>query len=85
MAGSIYAGSDGARATVNQWLRTSGAFDAVIDLEAAVRDPVMPTRLLSGYDSGDGLQPSPAGQRKLGEAVDLALFAPAGVAESSGP
>ncbi len=76
IGGSMYEGSEGARATVNEWIRTSGAFDAVIDLDAAVRDPAMPARLLPSYDSGDALHPSPAGHRKLGDAVDLALLSP---------
>jgi len=76
VGGSIYAGSEGARVTVNDWIRTSGAFDAVIDLDAAVRDPATPSQLLSGYDSGDGLHPSPAGHRKLGESIDAALLSP---------
>jgi lysophospholipase L1-like esterase len=76
LAGSIYDGSEGPRSVVNDWLRTSGAFDAVLDLDAAVRDPVAPTQLLSSYDSGDGLHPSPAGHRKLGESIDLALLSP---------
>lgn len=74
MAGSIYESNEAARATVNQWIRSSGAFDAVLDLDAAMRDPAMPTRLLPNYDSGDGLHPSPVGHRRLGEAVDLALL-----------
>jgi lysophospholipase L1-like esterase len=76
VGGSIYAGAEGARALVNDWIRTSGAFDAVIDLDAAVRDPVTLTQLLSSYDSGDGLHPSPAGHRKLGESIDAALLSP---------
>ena len=36
---------EAARQTVNAWVRTSGAFDAVIDLDAALRDPEAPTRL----------------------------------------
>lgn len=76
VAGSIYAGGEGARVIVNDWIRTSGAFDAVIDLDAAVRDPASPTQLLSSYDSGDGLHPSPAGHRRLGESIDAALLSP---------
>jgi lysophospholipase L1-like esterase len=76
VGGSIYAGGEGARAIVNDWIRTSGAFDAVIDLDAVVRDPATPTQLLSNYDSGDGLHPSPAGHRKLGESIDAALLSP---------
>jgi hypothetical protein len=37
---------------VNQWIRTSGAFDGVIGFDAAVRDPASPLRLLLAYDSG---------------------------------
>jgi lysophospholipase L1-like esterase len=62
---------------VNAWIRTSGKFDAVIDLDAAVRDPASPTRLLAAYDSGDKLHPSPAGYQKMAEAVDLTLLTPA--------
>jgi len=76
VAGSSYAVGDSVRKTVNDWIRTSGAFDAVVDLDAAVRDPAAPTRLLAAYDSGDHLHPSAAGYQKMGEAVALSLFAP---------
>jgi lysophospholipase L1-like esterase len=49
------------REAVNEWIRTSGAYDAVIDFEAAVRDPSHPTRMLPAYDSGDHLHPNDAG------------------------
>jgi len=62
------------RQAINTWIRTSSVFDAVIDLDAATRDPAAPTRFLSAYDSGDHLHPSDAGHRAMGEAVDLALF-----------
>jgi hypothetical protein len=42
----------GQREAVNQWIRTSGAFDGVIGFDAAVRDPASPLRLLPAYDSG---------------------------------
>jgi lysophospholipase L1-like esterase len=64
-----------ARRAVNAWIRTPGNFDAVIDLEAAVRDPANPARLLAAYDSGDGLHLSVAGYERIAEAIDLALFA----------
>jgi lysophospholipase L1-like esterase len=63
-----------ARATVNDWIRTSGRFDAVIDLDAAVRDPAHTLRLLPAYDTGDHLHLSPAGYRKMADSIDLALF-----------
>jgi lysophospholipase L1-like esterase len=62
------------RQSVNAWIRTGGAFDAVIDFEAALRDPDHPTRMLPIYDCGDHLHPSDAGYRHLGDIIDLALF-----------
>lgn len=63
------------RQAVNQWIRESGRFDAVLDFDEAVRDPGAPTRLRAECDSGDGLHLSPAGYRALADAVPLALFA----------
>jgi lysophospholipase L1-like esterase len=63
------------RQAVNQWIRTSGSFDAVIDFDAVVRDPKQPTRFLPQFDSGDHLHPGDAGYKAMGDAVDLALFA----------
>jgi lysophospholipase L1-like esterase len=62
------------RAAVNQWIRTSGAFDAVIDFEQALRDPQHPTRFRGAKQSGDNLHPNDAGYRAMSEAVDLELL-----------
>lgn len=62
------------RQTVNDWIRTSRQFDAVIDFDAALRDSNTATRLLSTYDSGDHLHPNPEGYNKMAEAIDLNLF-----------
>jgi lysophospholipase L1-like esterase len=62
------------RVAVNQWIRTSRAFDGVIDFDAALRDPETPSRIAPQYDSGDHLHPGPAGHEAMGNAVDLALF-----------
>jgi lysophospholipase L1-like esterase len=59
---------------VNAWLRTSKAFDAVIDFDKTVRDPANPTRILPAYDSGDHLHPNDAGYRAMAESIDLRLF-----------
>jgi lysophospholipase L1-like esterase len=64
------------RQTVNAWMRTNTVFDGVIDFDAAVCDPASPTKLLSTYDSGDGLHLNPAGYRAMAEAINLNLFAP---------
>ena len=61
------------RKAVNNWIR-NGDFDAVIDFDAAVRDPDHPTRIRADYDVGDHLHPNDAGYRAMGEAVDLKLF-----------
>jgi lysophospholipase L1-like esterase len=62
------------RQTVNNWIRTSGKYDAVIDLDAVVRDPANPNRLLSSFDSGDHLHPNPAGYQAMANAISLSLF-----------
>jgi lysophospholipase L1-like esterase len=66
--------SDARRRALNDWIRTSGAFDAVVDFERVVRDPADPSRLAPAFDSGDHLHPNDAGYRAMAEAVDLALF-----------
>ncbi len=63
-----------ARIAVNTWIRTAGNFDAVIDLDAAVRSPQAMDTLLSNYDSGDHLHLNPTGYKQLASAVDLQLF-----------
>ncbi|MBN1895944.1 SGNH/GDSL hydrolase family protein [bacterium] len=61
-------------AEVNEWIRSSGRFDAVIDLDAALRDPANPLRLLPAADDGDHLHPNQTGHQMIADAVDLALF-----------
>ncbi|MEP7329415.1 MAG: SGNH/GDSL hydrolase family protein [Betaproteobacteria bacterium] len=72
----IYFTSDGeaTRQTVNQWIRTSGAYDAVIDFDKAIRDPADPEVIRAAYDSGDNLHPNDAGYKAMADAVDLSLF-----------
>ena len=67
--------SESDRQAVNQWIRGSGHFDAVIDFDAVVRDPQHPDQLLPSFDCGDHLHPSPAGYKAMGEAISLDLFA----------
>ena len=62
------------REAVNAWLRDSGAFDAIVDFDNALRDPENPLRMLPKYDCGDHLHPSDLGYRTMGDAIDLALF-----------
>lgn len=62
------------RQAVNDWIRGSGAFDAVIDFDAAIRDPSNPRRMLPAFDSGDNLHPSDVGYQAMADAIDLRLF-----------
>ena len=62
------------RQALNEWIRTSNAYDAVVDFDAALRDPAQPTKLRPEYDSGDHLHPSDAGYEVMANAVDVGLF-----------
>ncbi len=74
--GAAYFSADGEtkRQAINQWIRTRGAYDGVIDFDTVTRDPQNPTKLLPAYDSGDHLHPNDAGYKAMGQAVDLGLF-----------
>jgi lysophospholipase L1-like esterase len=63
-----------ARQAVNQWIRTAGAFDGVIDFDAVVRNPEHPDRLLPRFTSKDGLHPNDLGYQAMAEAIDIKLF-----------
>jgi lysophospholipase L1-like esterase len=62
------------RQAVNDWLRKTNVFDAIVDFDRALRDPDHPTRMLPIYDCGDHLHPSDVGYRTMGDAIDLSLF-----------
>lgn len=65
---------EAARWAVNEWIRASGKFDAVVDFDAAVRDPQNPSKLLPAADSGDHLHPSVRGYQMMADSIDLRLF-----------
>jgi lysophospholipase L1-like esterase len=65
---------EAARARINEWIRRGGGFDAVIDFDAALRDPANPSRLRGDADSGDHLHPNENGYRLMADAIDLELF-----------
>lgn len=62
------------RQAVNAWIRTSGRFDAVVDFDAAVRDPEHPRRLNPAFDPGDHIHPNDAGNAAMADAFDLGVF-----------
>jgi len=72
--GYYTAAHESVRQAVNVWIRTSGRFDAVIDFDAVVRDPAISTKLLSAYNTGDGLHLSPSGYEAMADSIDLTLF-----------
>lgn len=62
------------RQAVNQWIRTSNAYDGVIDFDKATRDPNDPKRFLAIYDGCDHLHPNDAGYKAMADSIDLALL-----------
>ncbi len=74
--GSFYdkPGHEFAWKTVNDWIRNSGRFDAVIDFDAAMRDTKNPLHLSPGLDSGDHLHPNEKGYQVMANAIELNLF-----------
>jgi lysophospholipase L1-like esterase len=74
--GADYYSTDGeaTRQAVNQWIRTSGAFDGVFDFDAAVRDPSHPAQFRDAFQSGDHLHPSAAGYKAMVDAIDLSVL-----------
>jgi len=62
------------RKAANEWMRTSNAFDAIIDFDAVVRDPQHPARMRPELDPGDHIHPNDAGNKLMADAFDLALF-----------
>ncbi len=62
------------REAVNNWIRTSGTFDAVLDFDRITRDPANPNCFNPEYDFGDHVHPSDAGYKAMADSIDLKLF-----------
>jgi len=76
LAGTPYAGhyspaKERLRQQLNDWIRTAGVVDAVVDFDAVLRDPARPGRMRAAFDSGDHLHPGDAGYRAMAGAVDI--------------
>ena len=65
---------EGVRDEVNDWIRSSGAFDAVVDFDKAMASPTDPDVLNPAYDGGDHLHPNDAGYAAMAQAVALAAL-----------
>jgi lysophospholipase L1-like esterase len=74
--GAGYATPEGEakRQAANNFIRSSGEFDAVIDFDRVTRDPTHPTRLAPQYDSGDHLHPNDLGYKAMADSIDLSIF-----------
>ena len=62
------------RLEANQWIRTRGNFDAVVDFDSVVRDPAHPSRIRQEFDPGDHIHPNDGGNQAMADAFDLNLF-----------
>ncbi len=72
--GYYTAARENVRRRFNDWLRSSGSHDAVVDFDLALRDPARITRLRAGFDSGDHMHPNNAGYQAMAQAVPLTLL-----------
>ncbi len=63
-----------ARDSVNNWIRNSGRFDAVIDFDKVMQTPDDPRVIFPDVHSGDFLHPNELGYKKMGESINLDLF-----------
>ncbi|HEX4725674.1 MAG TPA: SGNH/GDSL hydrolase family protein [Pseudonocardiaceae bacterium] len=62
------------RQAANDWIRTSGAFDGVVDFDQVIRDSSNPVAMNPAFDSGDHLHPNAAGMQAMANAIDLTLL-----------
>jgi lysophospholipase L1-like esterase len=76
-AGYFTAAGETIREQVNEWIRTSRAFDGVIDFDAVMSDPANPLRLNPIYDCGDHLHPNDAGYQAMADTINLQMLFPA--------
>jgi lysophospholipase L1-like esterase len=76
--------SEADRRAINEWIRTPGHFDAVIDFDKIMRDPARPEILMPRFDSGDHLHPSPAGYAAMANGIPLSLFSSVAERTSNG-
>lgn len=65
--------NEATREAVNDWIRTSGAFDEIIDFDPVMADPADPLSLRSNLTC-DHVHPNQAGYAAMANAIDLSLF-----------
>jgi lysophospholipase L1-like esterase len=62
------------RQALNQFIRTGGAFDGMVDFDKVIQDPNDPRQFRQGYNNTDKLHPNDAGYKAMADAVDLSMF-----------
>jgi lysophospholipase L1-like esterase len=62
------------RQALNNWIRSSGHYDAVVDFDKAIQDPNNPLAMLPAYDSGDHLHPNDAGYVQMAGSIPLEIL-----------
>jgi lysophospholipase L1-like esterase len=62
------------RSTVNNWIRTSGAYDAYVDFDMVTRDPANPKHFRSEFNIRDNLHPNDTGYAAMADSIDLSIF-----------
>ena len=62
------------RQKLNEWIRTSASFDAVVDFDAVLQERDHPARLKEDFNPGDKIHPNDAGNAAMANAFDLSLF-----------
>ncbi|MFG1807195.1 SGNH/GDSL hydrolase family protein [Streptomyces sp. NPDC049040] len=68
------AAGEAVRQGVNDWIRNSGAFDAVTDFDKVMRNPYDPQEMMPFFDSGDHVHPNDKGMQAMADAVDLSAL-----------
>jgi lysophospholipase L1-like esterase len=72
--GMFSAEKEAQRKALNQWIRSSKAFDGVIDFDKVVLDAANPEQIRPAFDSGDHLHPNDAGYEAMGNSIAISLF-----------
>ena len=63
--------SEQTRLAVNEFIRTSGIYDHVVDFDAVTNDAAAPNQLRTEFDSGDHIHPNDAAYEAMANAIDL--------------
>jgi lysophospholipase L1-like esterase len=71
LAGPI---GEATRTRVNDWIRTPGNFDAIVDFDALLRTPGHEAKLMENLNPGDHIHPNDAGNRLMADKFSLSAF-----------